>query len=45
MYWAQTLSEQDNDAELKAKFTPIAQQLTENEAEIVAQLNAVGFAC
>lgn len=41
MYWAQTLSEQDNDAELKAKFTPIAQQLTENEAEIVAQLNAV----
>ncbi len=41
MYWAQVLSEQDNDAELKAKFTPIAQQLTENEAEIVAQLNAV----
>ena len=41
MYWAQALSEQNNDAELKAKFTSIAQQLTENEAEIVAQLNAV----
>ncbi|OQK16686.1 isocitrate dehydrogenase [Methyloprofundus sedimenti] len=41
MYWAQALSEQDNDKELKAKFRPIAQQLTDNEQNIVAQLNAV----
>jgi len=39
MYWAQALSEQGNDKELQAKFTPIAQQLTDNEQKIVAQLN------
>ncbi len=39
MYWAQALSEQDNDQELQATFTPIAQQLTKNEQKIVAQLN------
>ncbi|NOQ13344.1 MAG: NADP-dependent isocitrate dehydrogenase [Methyloprofundus sp.] len=41
MYWAQALSEQDKDKELQAKFSPIAQQLTDNENEIVKQLNAV----
>ncbi|WP_428356851.1 NADP-dependent isocitrate dehydrogenase [Methyloprofundus sp.] len=41
MYWAQALSEQDDDLDLQAKFTPIAQQLTDNEAKIVAELNAV----
>ena len=41
MYWAQALSEQDKDKELQAKFVPIAQQLTDNETEIVEQLNAV----
>ncbi|MCK5191378.1 MAG: NADP-dependent isocitrate dehydrogenase, partial [Methylococcales bacterium] len=41
MYWAQALSEQDKDKELQAKFVPIAQQLTDNENEIVKQLNAV----
>ncbi|NOR81556.1 MAG: NADP-dependent isocitrate dehydrogenase, partial [Methyloprofundus sp.] len=41
MYWAQALSEQSKDKELQAKFTPIAQQLTDNESEIVEQLNAV----
>jgi isocitrate dehydrogenase len=39
MYWAQTLAEQDDDAELKAIFTPVAQQLTDNEAKIVEELN------
>ncbi len=41
MYWAQALAEQDDDAELKAIFTPVAKQLTENEDKIVAELNAV----
>jgi isocitrate dehydrogenase len=41
MYWAQALAEQDDDAELKSIFSPIAQQLTENEAKIVEELNAV----
>ncbi len=41
MYWAQALSEQTDDKELQAKFTAIAQQLTDNELTIVEQLNAV----
>lgn len=41
LYWAQSLAEQDEDSELKAMFTPIAQQLTGNEAKIVGELNAV----
>ena len=41
MYWAQALAEQDDDADLKATFTPIAQQLTDNEAKIVEELNSV----
>ena len=40
-YWAQTLSEQNEDAELKAKFAPIAKQLQENEAKILAEIAAV----
>lgn len=39
MYWAQALAAQNDDAELKAKFTPLAKVLTENEAKIVAELN------
>ncbi|WP_372770694.1 NADP-dependent isocitrate dehydrogenase [Pseudoalteromonas sp.] len=39
MYWAQELAAQDKDAELKAKFAPIAEQLTANEAVIVKELN------
>jgi isocitrate dehydrogenase len=39
MYWAQALAEQNEDAELKAKFAPVAKALTENEAKIVAELN------
>ena len=41
MYWAQALAEQDLDADLKAQFTPVAEQLTANEAKIVAELNEV----
>ncbi len=41
MYWAQALAEQDDDAELKTVFTPVAQQLADNEAKIVAELNEV----
>jgi isocitrate dehydrogenase len=38
LYWAQALSEQSKDAELKRIFTPIAAQLAENEAKIVKEL-------
>ena len=40
MYWAQALAEQDKNAELKAKFAKLAQQLSENEATIIDELNA-----
>jgi len=40
MYWAQALAQQSEDAALKAAFEPLAQQLTEQEQEIVAELNA-----
>lgn len=38
MYWAQGLAGQTKDAELQAKFAPLAKVLTENEAEIVEEL-------
>ncbi|MEN9500781.1 MAG: hypothetical protein RI964_66 [Pseudomonadota bacterium] len=41
MYWAQALAEQTEDAELAAKFAPLAKVLSENEAAIVAELNGV----
>ena len=41
MYWAQELAAQTEDAELAAKFAPLAKQLTENEQKIVDELNAV----
>jgi len=40
LYWAQALAEQDKNLELKAKFAPLAQALTENQDKIVAELNA-----
>jgi isocitrate dehydrogenase len=40
-YWAQALAAQDDDAELKAVFSPLAQQLADNEAVIVTELNEV----
>lgn len=41
MYWAQALAAQDDDAELKEKFTGIASALTENEEAIVKEMVAV----
>ncbi|WP_316794545.1 NADP-dependent isocitrate dehydrogenase [Pedobacter frigoris] len=38
LYWAQGLAEQTKDAELKARFAPLAKALTENEAKISAEL-------
>jgi isocitrate dehydrogenase len=39
MYWAEALANQNDNAELKAEFTPIAKALTTNENTIVAELN------
>jgi isocitrate dehydrogenase len=39
LYWAQTLAEQNDDAELKARFAPVAKTLADNEAKIIAELN------
>ncbi|MCW9003835.1 MAG: NADP-dependent isocitrate dehydrogenase [Gammaproteobacteria bacterium] len=41
LYWAQALAEQNDDSELKAMFTPIAEELTANESKIVEELNSV----
>jgi len=41
MYWAQSLAAQTEDAELAAKFAPLAKTLADNEAKIVDELNAV----
>jgi len=41
LYWAQALAAQNDDAELKAKFAPLAATLTANEAKIVEELIAV----
>ncbi|MBK1827207.1 NADP-dependent isocitrate dehydrogenase [Haloferula rosea] len=41
LYWAQALAAQDDDADLKAEFTPIAEALGANEEKIVAELIAV----
>lgn len=40
MYWAQALANQNEDAELKEKFTPIAQALKLNEPLILEELLA-----
>ncbi|PKA68443.1 isocitrate dehydrogenase [Pseudomonas baetica] len=40
MYWAQALAAQTEDAALQAQFATLAKTLTENEATIVAELNA-----
>ena len=39
LYWAQALAAQDENAELKAKFAPLAKTLADNEATILAELN------
>lgn len=38
LYWAQELAAQTDDAELAAYFAPLAKNLAENEAKIVAEL-------
>jgi len=40
MYWAQELAAQNDDADLKAEFTPIAEALSANEEKIVSELVA-----
>ena len=41
MYWAQAMAEQNEDAELRARFAPLAKTLADNEARIVDELNRV----
>ncbi|MEZ5207757.1 MAG: NADP-dependent isocitrate dehydrogenase [Acidimicrobiales bacterium] len=41
LYWAQELAAQTADAELAARFAPLAEALAANEATIVAELDAV----
>lgn len=38
MYWAEALAKQTKDAELQAKFTPIAKEMLANEAKINEEL-------
>jgi isocitrate dehydrogenase len=38
LYWAQALAAQTKDAELQARFKPLAETLTKNEAKINAEL-------
>jgi len=40
LYWAQALAEQTEDTELQARFATLAQQLGNNEAKIIEELNA-----
>ena len=40
LYWAKELATQDDDAELKAKFTPVAEQLETKIDTIISELNA-----
>lgn len=39
MYWAEELAKQNDDAALKAEFTPIARVMRENEVTIMKELN------
>lgn len=39
MYWAQEVASQTEDAELAAQIAPLAKALTDNEAQIVAELS------
>jgi isocitrate dehydrogenase len=41
MFWAERLAEQTEDAELAARFAPLAKALRENEAKIVEELTVV----
>jgi isocitrate dehydrogenase len=39
MYWAEALAAQDDDADLKARFTAVAKELAGNEDKIIGELN------
>lgn len=41
LYWAQALAAQTQDRELQALFAPLAKTLSEQEATIIGELNAV----
>ncbi|MCK9259365.1 MAG: NADP-dependent isocitrate dehydrogenase [Azoarcus sp.] len=41
MFWAQALAEQNENAELKAHFAPIAKALTDNEPKIIEEMKSV----
>ena len=41
LYWAQALAAQNEDATLRDRFRPVAEELTRNEAAIVGELAAV----
>jgi isocitrate dehydrogenase len=41
LYWARELAEQTDDADLAARFTPLAERLAASETTIVDELNAV----
>ena len=40
LYWAQELAKQNDDADLKAKFTPVAKELESNIDKIIGELDA-----
>jgi len=40
LYWAQALAAQTQDPDLQTRFAKVARQLADNEAKIVAELNA-----
>ena len=40
LYWAEALAAQNDDAELKAHFAPIAAKLKESEGKIMEELSA-----
>jgi isocitrate dehydrogenase len=40
LYWAKELATQDDDADLKAKFTPVAKELEDKLDTIIGELNA-----
>ena len=41
LYWAQGLANQNKNADLKAEFAKIADELVKNETKIIAELNSI----
>jgi isocitrate dehydrogenase len=39
LYWAEALAKQTKDAEMQARFTPVAKEMAANEEKIVQELN------